>query len=87
MSYNPTSCPAQLRQCRWKRLNITQHRGTECNKGIDHAIGRACQATPRKNARHHAIHRPIPSAEGQKRRSCDLAYRSQNNFLLPKTDN
>jgi len=66
MSYNPTSCPAQLWQCRCKRLNITQHRGTECNKGIDHAIGRAFHATARKNVQHLATHRSISIAEGDK---------------------
>ena len=66
MSYNPTSCPAQLRQCRCKRLNITQHRGTERNNWIDRAIDRACHATPCKNVQHHATHRSISIAEGHK---------------------
>ena len=63
MSYNPTSCPAQLRQCRCMRR---QPYATERNKWIDRAIGRACHATPRKNVQHHATHRSISIAEGHK---------------------
>jgi hypothetical protein len=38
------------------------------NKGTEHASGRACHATSRKNVQHHATHWSIPVAERQKQK-------------------
>ena len=70
MSYNPTSCPAQLRQHRCRKRNRAQRMR---NNRIDHAIGRECHAASCKNVQQHATHRSIFIGEGEKPNSCDLA--------------
>ena len=65
MSYNPTSCPAQLRQHRCKKRIRAHPCATERNNRIDHAIVRACHATSCKNVQHHATHSSISIAEGE----------------------
>jgi hypothetical protein len=47
-------------------LYVAQPYATERKKWIDHASGRACHATSCKNVQHHATHRSILIAEGDK---------------------
>ena len=62
-----------------------QHRETECNKGIDHAIGRACHATSCKNVQHHATLSSISIAEGEKPRGKTKSGRAEDGSGCPRS--
>ena len=84
MSYNPTSCPAQLRQYRCKWLNRPQRSATMSS--IMQAVARATPLRARTRNSTQGQERFL-SPRARNRGLCDLAYRVPRNFLPPKTDN
>jgi hypothetical protein len=84
MSYNPTSCPAPLRQHRCKKRNRTQRSATIGS--IAQSAARATQLRARTCNTTQRTGRFL-SPRATNRSPCDLAHRIPRNFLGGKTNN